>query len=98
MQATSREHPQNSWDDHYQIRADSVQNRTIAGRPALSCLLDYTQGSPNNNDNPPMKWTRYETWIATESELLEFRVNLRPDGVGTFRWRFEPILAALRIP
>jgi hypothetical protein len=98
MQATGREHPQNSWDDHYQIRADSVQTRTIAGRPALTCFLDYTQGSPNGVENPPLKWTRYETWIATESELLEFRVNLRRDDVGTFRWRFEPLLTSLRIP
>ena len=97
MQATSRDHPRNYWDG-YQVRPDSVQTRAIGGHPALTCLLDYTQGSPNATDNPPQKWTRYEIWIATEDELIEFQANLSRFDVGTFRWRFEPILAALRIP
>jgi hypothetical protein len=97
MQEASREHPLSSWDG-YQVRPESVQSRMIGGHPALTCLLDYTAGSPNSNDNPPSKWTLYETWIATEDEVIEFRTNLRRDDVGTFRWRFEPMLTSLRIP
>ena len=98
LQSASRTHPQNSWMNGYQLRPDSVQTRTIGGHPALTCLLDYTQGSPNSVENPPRKHTRYETWIATEDELIEFKANLYSETVGTFRWRFEPLLSALRIP
>jgi hypothetical protein len=98
MQDASRNHPQNSWNDDYHVRPESVQTLTIGGHPALTCLLDYTQGSPNATDNPPRKWTRYEAWIATEDELIEFHANLASETVGTFRWRFEPILNSLRIP
>jgi hypothetical protein len=98
LQGASRAHPQNSWMNEYQLRPDSVQTRAIGGHPALTCLLDYTQGSPNATDNPPIKLTRYETWIATEDELIEFHASLSSQNVGTFRWRFEPLLSALRIP
>jgi hypothetical protein len=98
LQSASRAHPQNSWMNEYQLRQDSVQTREIGGHPALACLLDYTQGSPNATDNPPQKWTRYETWIATDDELIEFQATLYRQYVGTFRWRFEPLLTSLRIP
>jgi hypothetical protein len=98
MQDASRKHPQTSWNGDYQVRPESVQTREIGGHPALTCLLDYTTGSPNSAESPPQKWTRYEAWIATEDEVIEFRLNLPRDSVGTFRWRFEPILTSLRIP
>jgi hypothetical protein len=84
------------WD--YKVRPGSLQTRTIAGHPALTCLLDYFNTEHNTDSLPNRKLTVYATWIGTEDEMIQFRAEMDPYSVGTFRWRFEPFLAALRVP
>ncbi len=80
----------------YKVRAGSLQTRTIGGQPALTCILDSFGVEHPTDSVPNQKLTVYATWIATEGESIDFWVN--STSVGTFRWRFEPFLAALRIP
>ena len=84
------------WD--YKVRPGSLQTRTIGGQQALTYLLDYFNTEHNSDSLPNRKMTVYATWIATQDETIEFRAEMDPASVGTFRWRLEPILAALRIP
>ena len=80
------------------MRPGSLQTRTIGGQQALTYLLDYFNTEHNSDSLPNRKMTVYATWIATQDETIEFRAEMDPASVGTFRWRLEPILAALRIP
>jgi hypothetical protein len=84
------------WD--YKVRPGSLQTRTIGGQSGLTCLLDYFSTEHNTDSLPNRKMTVYATWIGTEDETIQFWAEVNPASVGTFRWQFEPFLAALRIP
>ena len=68
------------------IRPQSVQMRMIGGQQALSCLLDMDKD----------RLTRYAIWIRSEIASYEYHAHLSSGEVATFRWRFEPILAAVK--
>jgi len=72
------------------LRSGSLQERSIGGNQAITGLLDYME-----KDVPR---TVFVALIASESSILEIWANLYTEELGTFRWRFEPILDAIRIP
>src|ERR1039458_9960932 len=43
----------------YRIRPDSVERRTVGGRPALSCVGEFTQGN--------VKMAEYLVWVSGEN-------------------------------
>lgn len=72
----------------FKVRPDSIQTRVIGGQQSLSCLLDDSSGQR----------TQYAVWIRSENVAVEFLEDANRSDVGVFRWRFEPLLAAIRIP
>jgi hypothetical protein len=70
----------------YRLRPDSVHTRTAGGQQVFSCLLDKKSGD-----------TEYAAWVITGNASVRFLANVGGDA-GTFRWRFEPVLDAIRIP
>ena len=69
------------------VRPESVEVFEIGGQQALRCILDST-GS----------FTTYFVWIQTESTAVEFRALLRRESVPVFRWKFDPVLATVKVP
>ena len=83
------------YDD--KVRPGSVQTRLIGGQQALSCLLDYSAG-PVSDPNPDNRKTHYYVWIGTENAIVELRADMARSEVGVFRWQYDPIIDAVRIP
>ena len=78
----------------YVVRPGSLQTRLIGGQQALSCLLDNTQSSTDN------QWfqTLFIVWIVTENTTVELSMDMPRQSVGAFRWSYDPFIDALRIP
>lgn len=86
-QALQRTLAENSKDEA--VHPGSLQTRLIGGRQAISCLLDV---------NPKDGVLVYVVWIRTESLSVELRRDTNRDNIGVLRWRFDPIIDAIRIP
>jgi hypothetical protein len=42
--------------------------------------------------------TVYEVWIQTESTAVEFRAEIGRGSFSVFRWKFDPVLATVKVP
>jgi erythromycin esterase-like protein len=74
----------------YRIRSNSCQPRTVGGRPALSCLADYTEGGRG--------MVEYLTLIRSNNALALFFARVATTELDLFRGRFDPIIETLQIP
>ena len=78
----------------YVLRPASLKTRSIGGQQVLGCLLDYV--SPPA-DKPQTK-TLYVVWIGSQNAIVELSESMDRGDIATFRWRFDPIIDAIRIP
>ena len=70
------------------VRPESVEAFEIGGQQALRCVVD---GEGRSN-------TTYYVWIRTESTAVEFKANLSAREFAVFRWRFDRVLATVKVP
>ena len=70
------------------VRPESVEAIEIGGQQALRCLVD---GEGRSN-------TTYYVWIRTESTAVEIRAGLSSDEFAVFRWKFDRVLATVKVP
>jgi erythromycin esterase-like protein/beta-lactamase regulating signal transducer with metallopeptidase domain len=74
----------------YHIRQNSCQPRTVEGRPALSCVGDFTRDG--------QKMTEYLTFLDGEKTAALFFAMVPATELESFRERFDRIIETLRIP
>jgi hypothetical protein len=74
----------------YLIRPDSIQMRSINGRPALSCIADYVL------DGKSM--AEYLIWIRSGDTFAEFFGRLPATDLDRYRESFDHIAETLQIP
>jgi hypothetical protein len=72
----------------YAVHPGSLQTRSIGGQQAISCVLE-----PKDRDG-----LEYEVWIRTENLSVELFRSTNRQNIGVLRWRFDPIIDAIRIP
>jgi hypothetical protein len=101
QRAMAEEIDEHAWnpDLAYKVRAGTLQTRLIGGQQALSCLLDHQDGplTPPESSKENLR-TTYAVWIGKENAIVELWGEVARSQVGTFRWRFDPIIDAVRIP
>jgi hypothetical protein len=68
------------------VRPDSVEERTIGGRQALTW---WVEGSDGGNH-----WSTYHAAIASESSLLRLQVS----SGALVRWLVDPLIETIRLP
>ena len=102
QRAMAEEIDEHAWnpDLAYKVRAGTLQTRSIGGQQALSCLLDHQDGplTPMESSKEGVLRTTYAVWIGKENAIVELWGEVARSQVGTFRWRFDPIIDAVRIP
>ena len=74
----------------YTIRADSRQQRTIGGLPALSCVADFTAGGQPTSE--------YLVWIRGEKITALFFGRASPSEFDSFREGFDRVIETAKIP
>jgi len=74
----------------YRIRPDSVEPRTVNGRPALSCIGEFTQ-----NGEPMVE---YLTWISGSEANALFFARVPTAGLSALRQRLDPVIESLKLP
>jgi hypothetical protein len=74
------------------VRPETVEAFEIGGQQALRCVVDSKATEGNG------RTTGYYVWIRTESTAAEFRAILSPDAFAVFRWKFDPVLATVKVP
>lgn len=74
----------------YRIRPGSVERRTVGGRPAVSCLADFTRGD--------VKMVEYLTWVSGENAFAQFFAQVAADELDGLRHRLDPIMETLKLP
>lgn len=72
----------------FAVRADSWQDRTISGRPALSAIADFTDGKK--------KMATYYTFYRGEAVGLKLATTVRQDALDAFRKQFDPIIDSMK--
>jgi hypothetical protein len=83
LQLTLSENPKN-----FVVHPGSLRTRLIGGHQAISCVLEA-------RDRDELD---YVVWIRTESLAVELRRDTSRQNIGVLRWRFDPIIDAIRIP
>jgi len=68
----------------YQVRADSWQERKVAGHPALSYVADFEQGNT--------KRAQYSVFVLGKSTAAFFSANTERDRLEEFRKKFDKII------
>jgi hypothetical protein len=71
------------------VRPESVEAFEIGGQQALRCLVEFTEGQPH---------TLYYVWVRTESTAVEFRAGTPAGDFAVFRWKFDSVLATVKVP
>jgi hypothetical protein len=74
----------------YKIRPGSVQRRKVGGRPALSCLADFTQDG--------VKMVEYQTWVSGENAYALFFAQVPATELDALRRWLDPIIETLKLP
>jgi hypothetical protein len=74
----------------YHLRPDSLQPRTVSGRPALSCIGEFTQ-----NGEPMVE---YLTWVSGSEANALFFARVPTAGLAALRQRLEPVIESLKLP
>ncbi len=74
----------------YKIRPGSVQRRAVGGRPAVSCLADFTLGG--------VKMVEYQTWVSGETAYALFFAQVAAPELDALRQRLDPIIETLKLP
>jgi hypothetical protein len=74
----------------YKIRAGTLQQRTIGGLPALSCIADFTAGG--------LPMAEYLVWIRGEKATALFFGRAAIAEFDTFRERFDGVIETAKIP
>jgi len=77
------------WTD-YQIRPGSVVRRKVGGRPAVSCIADYTLEDA--------KWVEYLTWVSGDNASALVFIQAPKSELDTVRRRLDPIIDTLKLP
>lgn len=73
----------------YRVRADSWEERTVAGQPAVSLIADYVRGET------PM--VQYRVVMVGESTSASIMTEIEPERFEEFRKEFDKIIASLRV-
>jgi hypothetical protein len=73
----------------WELVPESVEGFEIGGQQALRCVV---------RSSPAGSSTIYYVWIRTESTAVEFRAGYNPSEFSVFRWRFDPVLATVKVP
>jgi hypothetical protein len=68
-----------------EIHPQSIQTRTVGGRPSESCIIDPKGGTEE-----------FDIWVRSESLIMRFL--LAYPNISVFRWVFEPILDTIKLP
>lgn len=74
----------------YRVRPDSIQRRTVGGRPALSCIADYTSGQ--------IEFSEYLTWISGENAGAQVFASVPRAELESLRHRLDPIIDSVKLP
>jgi erythromycin esterase-like protein len=74
----------------YQVRLGSIQRKLVEGRPAISCVADFTQ----NGD----KMVEYLTWVRGETALALFFARTSVADLDGLQKRLDPIIETLKLP
>jgi len=81
------------------IRPGSMQTRLINGQQAAIFLIDRASDSGHDGVITKVHETEYCALIQTENYVIDFRSLFSRDAdLAVFRWLFDPILAAAKIP
>jgi hypothetical protein len=73
----------------WELVPESVERFEIGGQQALRCVVRSSPAGSN---------TIYFVWIRTESTAVEFKALFRPPEFTVFRWKFDPVLATVKVP
>jgi hypothetical protein len=74
----------------YKYRADSIQNTTIGGRPAVSAIADYTRGGK--------AMVEYLTWVDGEKSRVAFTARMPASELADFQGRFDAVIQSAVVP
>jgi erythromycin esterase-like protein len=74
----------------YRIRPGSVERRTVGGRPALSCVGEFTRGD--------VKMAEYLTWVSGENAQALIFSEAAGSELGDLRQRLDPVIETLKLP
>src|SRR5271157_217521 len=74
----------------YRIRSGSVERRTVGGRPAVSCVAEFTRDG--------VKMVEYLTWVSGENASALFFAEAANPEFDALRPRLDPIIATLKLP
>jgi len=74
----------------YRIRPSSVEPRTVNGRPALSCVAEFTQNGE--------RMIEYLTWISSDQATALFFARVPDAGLAALRGRLDPVIETLKLP
>jgi len=74
----------------YKYRADSIQNTTIGGRPALTAIADYTRGGK--------AMVEYLTWVDGEKSRVAFSARMPASDLADFEGRFDAVIQSAVVP
>ena len=74
----------------YHLRPDSLEPRTVNGRPALSCIGEFTQ-----NGEPMVE---YLTWVSGSEANALFFARVPATGLAALRQRLDPVIESLKLP
>jgi hypothetical protein len=74
------------------VRPESVETLEIGGQQGLRCVATSRAGQNAQNT------VNYYVWIRTGSTAVEFTTNRPPWAFAVFRWRFDPVLATVKVP
>ena len=74
----------------YRIRPNSIEPRTIGGRPAIACVADFTQ----NGD----KMAEYLVWVSGDQANALFFARATYADLDALRRRLDPVIETLKLP
>jgi hypothetical protein len=76
--------------EDYRIRLGSVERRTVGGRPALSCVADFTRNG--------VTMAEYLTWVSGEHASAQFFAQVAASELDGLRHRLDSIIETLNLP